>query len=42
MDSLLPLWIATGLSSHPEDHSSLCHLTRGESGRRFAGFDSRW
>lgn len=38
----LPLWIAAGLPAHPENHSSLDHITWGESGRCFVGLGLQW
>lgn len=38
----LSLWIATGLPAYPEDHSSIDHLTQGESGRCFVGLGLQW
>lgn len=38
----LSLWITTGLPVPPEDHSSIDHLTQGESGRCFVGLGLQW
>lgn len=38
----LPLWIAAGLPASPEDHSSVGHITWGESGRLFVGLGLQW
>lgn len=38
----LPLWITAGLPAYPEDHSSLGHITWGESGRHFVGVGLQW
>lgn len=37
-----PLWVAAGLRAHPENHSSLDHITWGGSGRRLVGLGLWW